>query len=212
MRGAGIVLVASLLAGAAGPGHHGPPWPPWPGAGAAADAPGTYDLPPIGAAPAFVLADAATGRQVRLADFAGRPLLLSFVYTRCPDPSACPLASRALAAVQARVVERRTPAALASVTFDPARDDAATLRAYARAHGADPAVWRMLRPQSAGAARRLLAAFDQPAFAQPDGSLSHPLRVYLIDGSGRIRQIYGRDWLDPAQIVADIDTLNLEAN
>lgn len=210
---AGIVLVSWLLAGAAGPGHHDVPWPgrAAEAPGQPADAPGTYALPPIGPAPEFLLTDAATGRPVRLADFAGRPLLLSFIYTRCPDPTACPLASRTLAAVQAGLAGRAVRVHLASVTFDPARDDAATLRAYARAHGANPALWRMLRPESAPDARRLLAAFDHPVFPQADGSLAHPLRVYLIDGWGRIRQIYSQAWLDPAQVLADVETLHLEA-
>lgn len=207
--GAGIVLLSWLLAGAAAHGDRAVPWPR--SAGAAPDAPGTYALPPIGPAPDFVVTDAATGRPVRLGDFAGRPLLLSFIYTRCPDPTACPLASRALAAVQAQLVARKVPARLASVTFDPLRDDAATLLAYARAHGADPAVWRMLRPESGGAAARLLAAFDHAVFPQADGSLSHPLRVYLIDGWGRIRQIYSQAWLDAEQVLADVETLHLEA-
>ncbi len=175
----------------------------------APDPPGTYELPRIAPAPPFALTDAPTGRTVRLADFAGRPLLLSFIYTRCSDPRACPLASRALAAVQAGLP--REAASLASVTFDPARDDAAALVAYARAHGADPATWRMLRPPNAGAARRLLEAYDHPVFGQADGSVTHPLRVYLIDAEGVIRQIYSQAYLDPRVILADIETLRLEA-
>lgn len=231
---AGLRLAGLLLAGlvltrlaAAGPvlADEGRPWaghgqpgaaaghpaagPSLPAQRPAPDPPGTYELPRIAPAPPFALTDAATGRAVRLADFAGRPLLLSFMYTRCPDPRACPLASRALAAVQARLP--RQAAALASVTFDPARDDAAALVAYARAHGADPATWRILRPDGPEALRRLLEAYDHPVFGQADGSFTHPLRVYLIDAEGVIRQIYSQAYLDPRVILADVETLRLEA-
>lgn len=173
------------------------------------DPAGSYDLPRIAPAPDFSLVDAATGRRVGLADFAGRPLLLSFIYTRCPDARACPLASRVLADVQARVEPGSV--ALASVTFDPDRDDAAALVRYARAHGADPAVWRMLRPPDAAEGRRLAEGFDHRAFRQADGSFTHPLRVYLIDGDGWVRQIYSQGFLDPRVVTADVETLRREA-
>ena len=43
-----------------------------------------------------------------------------------------------------------------------------------------------------------------------DGPLHHLLRVYLIDRRGRVRNIYGLEFLDPRLLLADIRTLLLE--
>src|SRR2546422_10688824 len=56
----------------------------------------------IGPAPPFALVD-PTGRSVSLADYAGRVVLLSFVYTTCR--SACPLVTQRMAVLQRRLRE-----------------------------------------------------------------------------------------------------------
>src|SRR5947209_7689197 len=130
MRGgrqlASLVLVAALLLAAAprpARAHDAPQ-----GAGAPAGLLSTHpSLGVIGRAPRFTLGD-PEGRPVSLTDFAGRIVLLAFIYTSCP--SACPLVTQRMAVLQRRL----TAAGLfpsrvnfVSVTVDPDRDTTETL-------------------------------------------------------------------------------------
>src|SRR3989442_3943272 len=95
----------------------------------------------IGPAPPFTLVD-PTGRSVSLADYAGRVVLLSFVYTTCR--SACPLVTQRMAVLQRRLREAGlfwSPGGVVSITLDSHPDDAATLARYAKAVGAGPRGW-----------------------------------------------------------------------
>src|SRR3989454_6427350 len=92
----------------------------------------------IGPAPPFALVD-PTGRSVSLADYAGRVVLLSFVYTTCR--SACPLVTQRMAVLQRRLREAGlvwSPGRVVSITGDPHRGGAATPAGYAKAVGAAP--------------------------------------------------------------------------
>src|SRR5207249_4130735 len=97
----------------------------------------------IGPAPPFTLVD-PTGRSVSLADYTGRVVLLSFVYTTCR--SACPLVTQRMAVLQRRLREAGlfgSRVGFVSITVDPDRDGAATLARYAKAFGADPRGWTL---------------------------------------------------------------------
>jgi len=148
------------------------------------------------------------GRPRRLSSFRGRTLVITFIYTRCPLPDYCPLMDRNFARIQQAV---RTRAALAgrvhllSVSFDPAHDTPAVLKAHARALGADPAVWTF-----ATGDRRTIDALclhlgvfvtRNPGRA---GLVTHNLRTAIVDGQGRLVKIYdGNDWT-PAQVLRDL--------
>ena len=73
------------------------------------------------------------GKTVHLADFKGKAVLLTFIYTRCPFPTFCPLISSQFAAIHNDLAE--TPAVyqkthLVSVSLDPSYDTAPVLRNY----------------------------------------------------------------------------------
>src|SRR2546430_2809541 len=92
----------------------------------------------IGPAPPFTLVD-PTGRSVSLADYAGRVVLLSFVYTTCR--SACPLVTQRMAVLQRRLREAGlfwARVGVVSITLDPHPDGAATPARHAKAFGAGP--------------------------------------------------------------------------
>jgi cytochrome oxidase Cu insertion factor (SCO1/SenC/PrrC family) len=44
----------------------------------------------------------------------------------------------------------------------------------------------------------------------PTGPLNHTLRVFLVDATGNIRNIYSSGTLDPRLVLADIRTLMME--
>ncbi|HVA34025.1 MAG TPA: SCO family protein, partial [Candidatus Baltobacteraceae bacterium] len=80
------------------------------------------------------------GRLLRLASaFAGKTVLLSFVFTRCPDRTLCPAISGKYAYMQSRLDPKRF--ALVEITLDPPYDSPAILRDYAHQYGAKPVIW-----------------------------------------------------------------------
>ncbi|MCK7482114.1 MAG: SCO family protein [Candidatus Moduliflexus flocculans] len=73
-------------------------------------------------------------RALRLADYRGKAVALTFVFTRCPLPDFCPLMMKKFAAAHARAARaiRAWPPARVSLTisFDPAHDTPEVLRAF----------------------------------------------------------------------------------
>lgn len=179
---------------------------------------GTYELPVVGRVWAFLLRD-STGRQVSTqALMAGKVAVVSFIYTACPDRLGCPLASLALRELQSRLrhngLER--DAVLLSISFDPGRDTPAQLAKYARAYDADPAVWTFLTAPSERVLERMLKSYGQDRAPVHDergrltGRYRHVLKVFLVDGAGRIRNIYSTGFLVPDVVVNDIKTVLME--
>jgi protein SCO1/2 len=195
-----VIGAALLLVSLPGEGHDGRPAP---ASALTRDAP----MPAIRQAPEFALSD-IDGRELRLSELRGHAVLVAFIYTSCT--SACPLLSLRMARLQRRLAAARLPAALASVTVDPERDDAGTLARFARGFGAGPG-WHFLRAPPARLAP-VLAAYDEWTRRLPSGELDHPARLHLIDAAGRVREIYGLAFFDEEQAFLDIAALEREKN
>lgn len=180
--------------------------------------PGSYRLPAIKEAADGRVLD-ATGAARRLRTVMGDGItILSFVSTRCADAKGCPLATAVLHQVRA-VASQDTGLArrlkLVTLSFDLAHDTPAVLARYAAAVSAGPAAgpaWEFVVPAGRGELASILDAYGQ-TIQRTDGDAAAPthlLRVYLIDAQGRIRNIYGLDFLDPRLLLNDARTLLLE--
>src|SRR2546427_187605 len=55
--------------------------------------------------------------------------------------------------------------------------------------------------------RPVLAAWDEGTKPLPAGEIDHPARLYLIDGAGRVREIYSLSLFDERQAFLDIRAL-----
>ncbi len=211
-----LLLVSSVIATALGEGN--PPRdsdydydPP---------APGSYSLPVVKVAPDGALLD-SEGKSLNLRDLThGRVTILSFIYTRCAAPKACPYATGVLNQIHDLSVDDKTLAKsmrLVSLSFDPEYDTPERLAAYSenvREQGSG-CEWSFATAKSRVELDKILAAYDQAVDkrqnpADPQGPLYHILRVFLIDREGRIRNIYSSGTLDPRLVVADVKTLLLE--
>ena len=182
--------------------------------------PGTYSLPSIKAAADGDLLDSA-GRPIRLAKLTrGRITVLSFIYTRCTAAKACPYATGVLR--QLHEESANDPALanglrLVSLSFDPETDKPGRMAAYASLAAGRPsaAPWHFLTAPSEAQLQPILRAYGQAVDrrenpSDPAGPLNHTLRVFLIDGAGRIRNIYSSGTLDPRLVLADVRTLLME--
>jgi cytochrome oxidase Cu insertion factor (SCO1/SenC/PrrC family) len=178
-------------------------------------APGTYELPVIKHVPGFVLRD-LTGRSVDTRALTnGKIAVVSFIYTACSDRLGCPLASVALRQLQRRLRSEGLgeQAILLSISFDPERDQPEHLASYAKRFDADPATWRFLTARSGRAIQTVLDAYGQDRTPVLDergrftGLYRHVLKVFLVDASGDIRNVYSAGFLVPDVIINDIKTL-----
>ena len=104
-----------------------------------------------------------------------------------------------------------------SVSFDPTNDRPEALRLYAGALRIDGRLpWEFATARSMGELLPLLDDFGQDvrvemdARGRPMRTINHMLKLFLIDRSGVVREIYALDYLHPDMMMNDIETLLLE--
>jgi len=213
---AGALLFPAAGATEAGHEHHAPAARavPAPGYGELihpGPEPATYSLPAVRKAPdGEVLL--SSGEATRLHEvIAGRLVVLGFIFTNCSDPAGCPLASFVM-----RQLGRRAAAdpmlngklRLVSLSFDPARDNPARMRAYGESVRAGDLDWQFLTTSGESTLAPVLKAYGQSVIKDPSGgSYSHQLRVFLIDSDGNIRNEYSTSFLHADTVLADLKTL-----
>jgi protein SCO1/2 len=180
---------------------------------------GSYKLPPIKRAAGGRVLD-ENGGTFDLADFyTGRITVLAFIYTRCGD--ICPVASLQLSLLQdlaAKKPEVAHQMRLISMSFDPEYDTPKVMAEHAevwRSQAPEAPDWLFLTAPDREAVAPILAAYDQTIAPKRDhnsstGQFYHIFRGFLVDASGRIRNIYSLDFLDPRLVLNDIQTLLLE--
>jgi protein SCO1/2 len=146
------------------------------------------------------------GRAHRLGEpNSGRTTVVTFIYTRCPLPTFCPLLDRQFRALQQTIRQDSRLAEqvrLMSITIDPEFDTRQVLFDHAMRVGADASVWTFVRPDGTEADRLpmrfgLGAERDSrnPAF------ITHRLATVVIDRHGVIVKILrGNNWR-PRQVI-----------
>jgi cytochrome oxidase Cu insertion factor (SCO1/SenC/PrrC family) len=151
------------------------------------------------ALPAAELVD-QDGRLVRLdRAFRDRTLLLSFVFTRCPDRTLCPAISGKFAYLQERLDPKRF--ALAEITLDPQYDSPEVLRRYGASYGARTGIWRLLTG-TGSTVQRLLNAFRISSMRVSTANFLHDDRLFIVTPAGRIADIVDTGSWDPQAVLA----------
>jgi protein SCO1 len=149
-----------------------------------------------------------TGATRKLSDWRGKALAVTFVYTRCPLPDFCPLMDRHFGELQHAIAgdaRLRDRAHLVSVSFDPAHDTAAVIKAHAAERGADPRTWSYLTGTPAALAH-VTSRFGVSTIAGTDTAptIAHNLRTAVIDPKGRlVKVLSGNEWTVD-QLLADL--------
>jgi protein SCO1/2 len=146
--------------------------------------------------PEFELTDDHSARITR-ATFAGKPLLLTFIFTRCPIPNFCPLMSRNFADIRKDLASSPTSNAegmqYLSISFDTEFDTPERLANYADHIAPNRAGWRFASGTPAEI-EKLTKAFS--VYIQSEGgTFSHGLCTALVSPDGTIRKIWrGNSW------------------
>ncbi len=148
------------------------------------------------------------GRALRLAEYRGRALAVTFVFTRCPMPDFCPFLMKGFAAAHAALFAERTLAertALLTVSFDVEHDTPPVLLAYGRPfQKTQPPFthWRLATGRVEEI--RALGAAAGLDFRGEDRSFTHNLRTLVIGPDRKLRRLFrGNDWT-PHELVAEL--------
>ena len=165
--------------------------------GRAARAPFAGSIRPPGApAPPFRLRDEA-GRPVAMADYQGRTVVMTFVYSTCEDT--CPAQVQSIRGALDRL-GRDVP--VLAVSVDPAGDTPARARRF------------LLEQRVTGRVRFLLGSRAELApvwkgygIAPQRGQLDHSAYVVVVDGAGRQRLGYPASRLTPEDLASDLRRL-----
>ncbi len=130
------------------------------------------------------------GRPVRMADYRGKPLVVSFVYTGCFQ--VCPATTQFLrrAVQEARAALGPGSFRVISIGFNQPFDAPEALAAFARRQGIDLPEWEFLAPRATDV-EPLLAEFGLTVKQTPAG-FDHLIQATIVDAGGVIyRQVYG---------------------
>lgn len=153
------------------------------------------------------------GRTIHLTQFRGQPLLITFIYSRCPLPDYCIRMSNNFAEV-AQILQRSNPAAFAklqmlSISIDPGFDNPKVLRQYGKTYAGavDPTLkhWSFATGQPGDI--RKAAQYFALSYETDNGQIIHDLRTALLDADGKIASFYrGNQW-KPADLAAQVEAL-----
>ena len=144
------------------------------------------------------------GKKISLKEFRGKALAITFIYAKCPLPDYCIRMSTNfsdLAKALANDAELKERVRLLSISFDPANDTPAKLRAYGIGYlGNDPNakfdVWQLAVGSDAEV--RKIADFFGLRYEVDDADktqINHSLRTAVIAPDGRVTKIFpGNEW------------------
>jgi protein SCO1/2 len=147
------------------------------------------------------------GKPRRLAEFRGRPLIISPVYTSCFD--VCPTTTTYLKKVveMARVVLGPGSFSVLTIGFDTANDTPERMHEFAAARGRFPSDW-VFGSADEAATRTLLAALGF-TYAPTSRGFDHLIQATIVDAGGVVyRQVYGQEF-EPPQLVDPLKRLML---
>ena len=140
------------------------------------------------------------GKTIHLKDYRGKALLITFIYTRCPMPTACPLITSHFAKVNndlARDSKAYDASHLISISLDPSYDKPPVLRLYGLAYLDDNAAtfshWEFADTTPADL-KRLAEAFGLQ-YSQENNQITHTMATTLIGPDSKVEKTWaGSDW------------------
>ena len=153
------------------------------------------------AVPDFALTD-QTGATVRLSQMRGEPVAVTFLYTRCPIATACPLTTAKFSKIDAELAKKNY-GHLLTITVDPEHDTPAVLAEYAKNAGANPKRWKFLTGAPAAVAR--VASSFGVMYYPEKGQMIHTQAVAVVDPKGQLATIYYGEHWEAEHILRDLE-------
>jgi protein SCO1/2 len=154
-------------------------------------------------APPLVLKN-SLGKTVNLAKFRGRAVLLTFIYTHCPD--ICPLIVSHLHTAQAELGSKAKKLQIVAVSTDPRGDTPKTVASFLKLHEMTGRMDYLIGSrEQLGKVWKAWNIVVNPAKSGRD-LVEHSALIYGISASGRVTTLYPANF-KPAQIVHDVPIL-----
>lgn len=140
-------------------------------------------------------------REIRIRNYRGKALLLTFIYTRCPVPDYCTLMSSNFAQVDRKLgqdAEVYAKTHLLSVSIDPDYDTGKVLRSYGAAHTGRYEKETFAHWEFAGGTKdqvKEIARYFGLTYFPDKDQIVHGLRTVIVAPDGKVAKIYvGNDW------------------
>jgi protein SCO1 len=156
-----------------------------------------------------VLMEDQDGKALRLSDYRGHPLALTFIYTRCPLPEFCPRLMKNFQVLEKGIeedAELRATARLLSISFDVEFDRPEVLLAFGSAFVKDRGQGPFARWKLATGTREAIDRIGRYfglVFFQEGEQFSHSLVSGVIGPDGKlVREWSGNDWLPEEALLA----------
>ena len=140
------------------------------------------------------------GKPLHLAELKGKAVLVTFIYTRCPQPTFCPRISSQFASIQddlAKNPDDYSKTHLVSISLDPSYDTPAVLKKYGLAYmDNNPGGfthWEFARTTPEDLSK-LAKAFGLEYFQQ-DNQIVHTMNTVLLSPDGTVAKTWeGNEW------------------
>jgi protein SCO1/2 len=150
------------------------------------------------------------GKAISLADFKGKAVALTFIFTRCPLPDFCPRMNAQFAEMETLLAKEPALYAktqLLSVSFDPEHDTPQVLREYRErflkgVKGVAPAHWKF----ATGTPDHIkeFATFFGLTYLKSGDQFVHSLATAVVGPDGKVLSIRrGNDWEVP-EVIEDL--------
>ncbi|HEV7844007.1 MAG TPA: SCO family protein [Pyrinomonadaceae bacterium] len=175
-----------------------------------AEQPGTANVAnPGDAVPDFSLVN-QDGKPIRLQQYKGKALLLTFIYTRCPLPDYCVLMSDNFAEIDQELQKdanlyNRTH--LLSISIDPDHDTPKVLRSYGGAHTGNYTTEKFTHWEFATGTKdevKRVAQFFGLIYYPEADQIVHSLRTAIIAPDGKVYKVYtGNEW-KPEEVISEL--------
>ncbi|HVS20498.1 MAG TPA: SCO family protein [Pyrinomonadaceae bacterium] len=160
------------------------------------------------------------GKRIHLAQYRGKALVLTFIYTRCPQPDQCTLMSNNFAAIDQELQKQPELYAkthLLSITFDPDYDTPRVMRSYGASHTGRYSDETFQHWEFASGTKDevkgMAQFFGLRYYHDTESSeeqVIHSLRTAVIGPDGKLVKLYrGNEW-KPAEIVSDLTAATMK--
>ena len=174
-----------------------------------AEQPAAKEAQPGDALPDFSLVN-QDGKRIRLSQYKGKALLLTFIYTRCPLPEYCTLMSENFSEVEKELQKDASlydRTHLLSISIDPDYDKPKVLRSYGAAHTGNYTRETFTHWEFASGSKdevKAVAQFFGLTYYAESDQITHSLRTAVIAPDGKVYKVYtGNEW-KPEEVVRDL--------
>jgi len=151
------------------------------------------------------------GKNIRLHDYRGKTLLLTFIYTRCPVPEYCTLMSTNFLDADRQLqknAELYARTHFLSISVDPEYDTPAVMKSYGSAHTEKYedetfAHWEF----ATGSKEQIksIAEYFGLTYVPESDQIVHNLRTVIIGPDGSVKQVYRDNKWKPEEVVTEIE-------